>query len=78
MKRARHETRAEIWEFCYAVYNGAGRTRKDIAENLGLKKSPHLIEIINELVSDNWLGVEQSTLPNGAICYIYHAKETGE
>lgn len=46
-----------ILELCAALA-GEGATRKQIAEALGLKKSPNVITLVKYLVSENYL-VEQ-------------------
>lgn len=38
-----------------AALNGAGATRKQIAEALGLKKSPNVLALIKRLVDENYL-----------------------
>lgn len=38
-----------------------GCTRRRIAELLGLKKTPYLIELINQLVRDGWISEEIDT-----------------
>lgn len=51
----------------------AGASRKDVAEKFGLKKSPHLTGILNDLVHDGWLAVSETELPNGTNKFIYTA-----
>lgn len=34
---------------------GEGCTRNEIAEMLGLKKTPHLVGLIRQLVADGWI-----------------------
>lgn len=48
-----------------ALWNCSGEggcTRKMIAELLGLKKTPYLIQLINQAVADGWISEEIDTL----------------
>lgn len=40
---------------------GEGCTRTEIAEMLGLKKTPHLVSLIRQLVNDGWIVEQQDT-----------------
>lgn len=75
MRRPRGDSITEIWEFCYGYGNRGGASRTEIANNLGLKKSPHLTGIINEMVERGLLECYTDTLNNGVALYRYRALE---
>lgn len=72
MAKPRGKVRQIIVENCCEESSGAGLTRTQIAKCVGLKKTPHLYGIINDLVNDGWLTVDQRTRSNGTFEYVYH------
>lgn len=72
MATPRGELRQKIVDNCCEERSGAGLTRRQIADCVGLKKSPHLYRIINELVQDGWLIEETRPRANGSFEFVYH------
>lgn len=52
-------------------------TRLEIARAVGLKKSPHVVDMIEELVNAGALQKKFTHRPNGSICYLYCLVEQG-
>ena len=46
-------------------------SRREICEAIGLKKSPHITDIIEELVTERHVIKLQDMMPNGSIIYVY-------
>lgn len=49
-------------------------TRRDIAKALDRAKTPHLIALIESMVTDGFLTCRSDTMPNGVIVYKYIAR----
>jgi len=71
MSQPRGDIRQKIVDNCCEERSGAGLTRKQIADCVGLKKSPHLYGIINDLVEDGWLIEKTRPRPNGSFEFVY-------
>lgn len=71
MGTPRGELREKIVANCCEDSSGAGLTRAQIAKCVGLKKSPHLTGVINDLVNDGWLIADRRTRSNGTIEFVY-------
>lgn len=54
---------------------GGGVTRADIARAVGLKKTPHLIALIEGMVTDGLLHRVQDYWRNGVVMYRYEVKK---
>lgn len=65
MKHTSREIRRK--QVCDIVANRPYATTLEIARELHLTKSPHLIGIIDELVADGVLAYTEDTMPNGAL-----------
>jgi len=70
----RGELRTNIYAWLLNTKRG-GATRKEVAEKFGLKKSPHLTGILNDLIHDNWLYVEYEPHKNGLYTCPYFAHQ---
>ncbi len=68
-----HRTRKETQEWIMTfLYNEGPKTRGQVAAYLGVKVSPHLIEILDEMVIAGWINVEfQNVGPLGRHVYSY-------
>lgn len=67
----------DVWEACYSA-GLRWLTRKQIAEAVGRKVTPHLVQRIERMVTEGSLARETFTLGNGAQGYTYRARESGE
>lgn len=54
----------------WAVKMGC-QTRLEIARAISRKKTPHLISLIEELVTERMINRHHSTAPNGVLMYYY-------
>lgn len=70
----RADTKAQIE---WAVKMGC-QTRLEIARAIARKKTPHLISMIEELVSDGIIHRHHTTAPNGALMFYYSATRKQE
>lgn len=66
--RPKHETQQMIM---MAVAQSDGLTRTQIARFLGRTKTPHLIQLIDELVDDGYLIRDIKHFANGVQGYVY-------
>lgn len=57
-----------------AVQQGGAVTRRQIADGLGLKKTPWLVTCIERLVSEGWLTRIEARTPQGVIMWIYEVR----
>lgn len=55
----------------FVMERGAACSRLEIARAVGLKKSPHVVDMIEELVELGALTRSHYLRANGAICYLY-------
>jgi hypothetical protein len=73
VKQPREVTKRAILDVLYRV--GRPLTRLDIADELGMKKTPWLITLIEELRDQGVIVRSAYTLPHGVICYLYQPAE---
>jgi hypothetical protein len=57
-----------------AVQQGGALTRRQIADAIGVKKAPWVVEWIERLVAEGWLTRIESRTPQGMIVWIYEVK----
>lgn len=72
--RPREETIRVILEAVASARSGL--TRAQIARAIGRRKTPHLIELIDQMVVDGLLWREVITLHNGVQGYRYHVRRS--
>lgn len=77
MTRGKAETLNRIFDFV-RYGNGAFYTRAEIARGVGLKKSPYLIQLLDQLVTDGHLFAAQDTAKNGTVMFLYTAGTMAE
>lgn len=70
-------------QLCDAVFSAVcrmseGATRRQIAEYIGLKKSPHVIAMIESLVSGGWLERDTRINAKHAPEFVYFLSRKGE
>lgn len=58
-----------------AIWECQGCTRKEIAEALGLKKTPHIINLLNQVVADGW-ALQETDLTTWPHRIRYYPSET--
>lgn len=58
-----------------AVQRGGALNRRQIADALGVKKAPWLVEWIERLVTEGWLTRIEARTPQGAIMWIYEVRK---
>lgn len=58
----------------HVVQQGGALTRRQIADGLGLKKTPWLVQCIERLVSEGHLTRIEARTPQGIIMWIYEVR----
>lgn len=68
--RGRLETEQLILEAC--AYQEL--TRLQIARTLGRAKTPHLVNLVEDMVRAGLLACRSDTMPNGIVCFFYQVQ----
>lgn len=69
LRWGRHDAKQRILQLC----SYRELSRREIAKELGLTKSPHFRALIQEMVEEGLLFEETGIMPNGTIIYKYIA-----
>jgi hypothetical protein len=65
----RDERKDQIFDAVAA--NRTGLTARGIGARIGLRKTPHLLSMINEMMHEGYLKAEWQTMPNGMPVRVY-------
>lgn len=52
---------------------GEGMTAREIGDTIGLKKTPYLIALLNELEHEGYVQIFEGTTPNGLPVFLYYS-----
>lgn len=63
---------ARIWD---VVQQGGAMTRSQIAQALGLKKTPWLVQSIERLAAEGYLNRIEGRTPQGIVMWVYEVRK---